>query len=105
MVLNTLCIFFEMRLAFFFLSVCIFSITPKYTKTICVDKTIFLSLLILTNLVSVCSTDNCLGFFLGGWEKSLWVCVALIDGSLNYLNLLKLLHTYYVHALYFLVKI
>lgn len=64
MVLDTLCIFFEMRLAF----VCIFSITPEHTRTICVGNAIFLSLLILTNLVSVCSADNWLGFWGVGEE-------------------------------------
>lgn len=103
MVLDTLSIFFEMRLAFFFFFVfiCIFRITYKYAKTICVDNTIFLSLLILENLVSVCSTDNCLGFFWGVAEEFVSMCgFNWWFTKRSYVNLLENYHIYIMYVRY-----
>lgn len=56
--LGTLYTFFGIRLAFFFVFICVVSINLKYSRTVCVDGGIFLTLLILTDLVSVCYIDN-----------------------------------------------
>lgn len=63
--LDTLCTFFEMRLAFFFVFISVVSINLKYTLTVCVDSGIFLTSLILTDLVSVCYIDNRVIFWWG----------------------------------------
>lgn len=63
--LDTLCTFFGMRLAFFFVFICVVTINLKYTQAVCVDSGIFLTLVILTDLVSVCYIDKRVVFWWG----------------------------------------
>lgn len=67
--LDTLYTFFGIRLAFFFVFICVVSINLKYIRTVCVDNGIFLTLLILTDLVSVCYIDNQVIFLVGSNKR------------------------------------
>lgn len=91
-----------MRLAFVF--ICVVS-TLKYTQAVCVDNGIFLTLVILTGLVSVCYIDNRVIFFWwGAIREEFWVVVVTLIGSLNYLIVnfpgKKPYHTMFRHYMY-----